>query len=334
MIPHNQPSLGEQEARAAAAIVSSNKLVQGSQTRDFEDEMCQYLGLPPGHAVCVSSGTSALYVALNVLALQNKKVGLPSYSCTSLKHACTLNNSKPVFLDIKANTPIVETNYNSFDALIYPYLYGFASHLPKLVDKLIIEDVAQALGARTNNGMLGTLGDIGVLSFYATKMISSGGQGGMLVSKDKTLIEQAKQYLNFDQVIDQEQRFNFHITEIQAAIGRVQLRKLPEFIEKRNAIWQIYQDHQLPLMDIDDENLKHVRYRAIVMTSNVNRLINYLAEYGIRAINPFTTSELLSAENINASQLCRQTLSLPIYPNLSLAQAKYIARTLQQGIKI
>jgi perosamine synthetase len=329
MIPHNKPTMGNDEASAAAKVIASNYLVSGNNIARFEDEMCEYLGLPNGHAVCVTSGSSALFIALHILELANKNIVLPSYVCSSLKHACLLNNAKPIYIDNNINSTLPNINSlenKNFDALIYPYLYGFASKLPKLENKLIIEDLAQALGARIGNKMLGTIGDIGVLSFYATKMISAGGQGGMLVSKHKTLIDKAKSYLDFDQKVDEHRRFNFHITEMQAAIGRVQLQRLPQFIEQRRILWDIYQEQHLTLLDIKEKNFNHVRYRAIIHTDKQQTLIRYLNTHNISAINPFTRQELLSKNCPNAVSLCKKTVSLPLYPSLAVKDAQKIAQ--------
>ena len=328
MIPHNKPTLDQNELNAVDKVLMSNHLVYGNNIQKFEDEMCDFVGLPHGHAVCVSSGSSALLIALHVLELKHKNVAIPSYACSSIKNACLLNQSFPIYLDNQQGKPIVhitENDKNKLDGLIYPYLYGFSSTLPSIEGKPIIEDIAQSLGASNNNQMLSTIGNIGILSFYATKMITSGGQGGMLISRDKTFIQAAKDFILFDQKIDNNLHFNLHMTEIQAAIGRVQLKKLPEFIKKREDIWNIYNDEGLPLLDVQQLNLRHVRYRAIVLTPKQKELINTLKLNKVTAINPFTENELLSPHSTNALALTKQTVSLPIYPSLSIKQAKEIA---------
>ncbi|MFT4925438.1 MAG: perosamine synthetase [Phenylobacterium sp.] len=327
MIPHNRPTIGEPEAAAAAQVINSGYLVGGEQTRQFENDMCDFLGLPAGHALCVTSGSSALYIALKVLALAHKTVAMPGYVCSSLQHACALNQSKPLYLDNQAGLPIPQFDGQSFDGLIYPYLYGLSSYLPSQ-PKPVIEDLAQALGAKVDGQMLGTMGTVGVLSFYATKLMTSGGQGGMLVSTDASLIAAARDYIEFDQRQDNFARFNFHITEMQAAIGRVQLQRLPEFIEQRQQRWQIYRDAGLPLLDIvdtADNSLSHVRYRAVVTCQQPQRLIDVLKAQDVSAINPFDVSELLSTDCPNALALCQQTVSLPLYPTLGIDDCKRIA---------
>jgi len=332
-IPHNRPTVGKEEAAAAAKVIETGYLAGGQQTPLFEDEICEFLGLPAGHAVAVTSGSSALFLALKVLGLGQRPVAIPSYVCSSLKHACVMNQCRPTYLDNQADLPVVDTtSATNASALIYPYMYGFASALPS--HQCVIEDLAQALGASYGGQKLGTLGDIGVLSFYATKMLTSGGQGGMLVSKDKAMIDAARDFLEFDQRVDDQARFNLHITEVQAAIGRVQLRRLPDFIEKRAELWDIYQSYGLPLLDINDNKAQHVRYRVIVKTPSPENLVKFLHQQQVTAINPFNETELLDKGSINAAKLCRQTVSLPLYPSLTLEQAKYIAEHTRIGLDL
>lgn len=333
MIPHNRPTVGIEEARAASQVVESGYLTSGKQTQLFEDEICEFLGLPAGHALAVTSGSSALFVALRVLGLSNQHVAIPSYVCSSLKHACLLNQSKPIFLDNLRDLPIVDvSSHQTTSGLIYPYMYGLASEIPQ--NGTVIEDLAQALGANYAGQKLGTIGDIGVLSFYATKVITAGGQGGMLVSKNKALIETARDYIEFDQKVDEQARFNLHITEMQAAIGRVQLKKLPQFVEKRAELWSLYQSYDLPLLDYVDDKAEHVRYRAIVKTARPEQLTSYLKDENITAINPFEPSELLDTSASHAAALCQRTVSLPMYPSLTVEQAHHVAAQTQLGLQL
>jgi perosamine synthetase len=335
--PHNKPSLGEEELNAAQEVITSGMLAGGKQTALFEDEICQFLGLPKGHAVATSTGSSALFLSLTML--KSKKVVIPTYVCHSLKQAAKLAKVETEFVDIaEDSTVICQKSLSSCDAdtLIHPYIYGEASELPKFSGH-IIEDVAQALGASVNNQKLGTIADIGVLSFYATKLITSGGQGGMVVSKNKQHIKDIRNYLNFDMPTDQLDHFNLPMTEIQAAIGRSQLKKLPNFLKKREEIWQIYHQAGLPLMNINSDTnelnknlvINSVKYRAILMTPKAKQLINYLAEHNIVAIVPIEEGELLTPTK-NALKLTMNTVSLPIYPSLSHQQAEKIARLCQK----
>jgi len=331
-IDHNKLTLGIDEQNAAAQVLSSSVLANGKQVSLFEQEICQLLNLPKGHAVATSTGSSALFLALTTL--KSQRVVMPSYVCNSLKQAADLAHVSSDIIDITESSTRIcpkALSKSTADTLIYPYLYGQTSKLPKF-SGFIIEDIAQALGAKINGNALGTQGDIGVLSFYATKLITSGGQGGMVVSKNKEYIDFIRDYLDFDMQTGQKAHFNLPLTEIQAAIGRVQLSKLNKFIHKREQIWQVYLNFGLPLLDISEENSQPVRYRAVLLTKHAKALIKHLSRNHIKTIVPIEQSELLS-QSEHAIFLSNNTISLPIYPNLSLKEAQKIARLCQNFLK-
>lgn len=318
-IPHNKPTLGKEEEIAAIRVIQSGWLTQGIEVENFENEFCDFLGLPHGHAVAVSSGTSALFLALLAFDAKNKNIAFPSYVCSSLRHAVAMVCANEIIVDIKENTPNIDIDNlknNNYDMAIIPHMYGIPVDVLKISNELIIEDCAQALGARINDINIGLQGKIGIFSFYATKLITSGGQGGMVVSKDKSLIDQIRDYREFDCRKDSKKRFNFQMTDLQAAIGREQLKKFPYFIKRREEIFQIYKQNGLNLLDINDKNIIPVRYRAVLMTPNPEKTIDNLENVGVKSIIPIEDWELLKPTP-NALKLAHETVSLPIYPELT-----------------
>lgn len=325
MIPHNKLSFSKNEKCYVNDVLDSRRLSNGSYTERFENGICDLLGLPNGHAVAVTSGSAALFIALQALDAQNKKVAIPSFVCSSLRNACTLSNSLVHICDIEGDSLKIdqkELTDSQSDILINPYLFGISNPLPDFKGS-IIEDCAQSLGAKFRGKSLGTIGDIGILSFYATKLITSGGQGGMLVSKNKDLIDFSRDFINFDMRKDASFRFNFSITEIQAAVGLAQLEEFPEFLQKRNEIWDIY--HSMGLNLIESPNKGSVRYRAVVKTPDASKLIRHLHDNKISAIVPIEEWELLSKTTKNAIKLSNSTVSIPLYPTLSKNDACKIA---------
>jgi perosamine synthetase len=188
MIPHNKPTIGKEEAAAAKRVLDSGWLSEGSEVLSFENEFCKYLGLPKGHAVAVSNGTSALYLALWSLDANNKNIAFPGYACSALQNAVSLIGGHEKIIDVKKNSPNIDlemvTKENS-DLVIVPHMYGIPTELTNIHNLNIIEDCAQSLGAEINNKKVGLHGTVGIFSFYATKLITSGGQGGMFVSNNK-----------------------------------------------------------------------------------------------------------------------------------------------------
>ena len=105
MIKHNQPFLDHKEEQAAIKTISSGLVSQGSEVAKFETDLCNFFKLPKGHAVVVSSGSAALFLALWSLNAKNKRVGIPVYSCAALRNATGLIGSKSVFLDCDEDSP-------------------------------------------------------------------------------------------------------------------------------------------------------------------------------------------------------------------------------------
>jgi perosamine synthetase len=197
---------------------------------------------------------------------------------------------------------------------------------------VVIEDCAQALGASFAGAPVGVNGQVGIFSFYATKMITSGGQGGMLVSRDRGLADTARDYRQFDGRHDCKPRFNFQMTDLQAAIGRVQLRKLPGFVARRDEIFARYRAAGFNLLDEKTRGVP-VRYRSIVRTESPRAIIDKLAQYDIKAIVPVEDWELLGAaeQYPNATALTRTTVSLPTYPLLSDEELSRILDVLNEA---
>lgn len=324
MIPHNRPTLGVEEEQVALKVIRSCQLAQGPEVENFENEFCQFIGLPKGHAVAVSSGTAALFLSLWALGAQGGKVIFPSYVCSALRHAVGMINGHEYLVDVAQNSPNIDVNAiqkNNPNITIIPHMYGIPVDLTDFQSTKIIEDCAQALGAKVNGKSVGLQGIIGIYSFYVTKLMTTGGQGGMVVSKDKTLVDAVRDYREFDYRHDSKKRFNFQMTDLQAAIGREQLKKLPEFLSRRSTIFNMYKQAGLELLDVDYSNdkLYPVRYRAIVKTKNSKQMIESLASAGIQAIIPTEDWELLGDPSLfpNAYRLTKETVSLPIYPSLS-----------------
>lgn len=321
MIPHNRPTLGIEEEAAALRVLRRGWLAQGEEVEKFENEFCDFIGLPHGHAVALSSGTSSLYLALHILNAENKKILFPSYVCSALRHAVSMSKGNEQLVDISSNSPNISMNEiqkNPHDISIIPHMYGLPINFEN-TKNLVIEDCCQALGAKVNDEMVGLKGDIGIFSFYVTKLMTSGGQGGMLISKNKETADQARDYREFDLRNDSKKRFNFQMTDLQAAIGREQLKKLPSFLKKRNEIFNIYKNAGLELIDNSDINTQPIRYRAIIKTSNPKEIINSLDSAGVKAIVPTEDWELLGPSSLfpNGLKLSRETVSIPLYPSLT-----------------
>lgn len=335
MIPHNRPTIGKAEKSAASRVLGSQWLAQGGETEAFEDEFCASLGLPSGHAVAVSSGSAALYLALWGLGAEGKRVCFPGYACSALRNAVALAGATQLVGDVAAGTPNLDLGAipEESDIVILPHMFGIPARMDKVPKDIpVIEDCAQALGAMVDGRPVGNQGKLAIFSFYATKMITTGGQGGMVVSRDRDLVDAVRDYRQFDCRHDRRTRFNFQMTDVQAAIGRAQLARLSDFVSRREEIFARYKQAGIPLLDSPDEGLKPVRYRAIWRREEPQPVIDALREAGIGSIVPIEDWELLdAAERLpNAYQMTQQTVSLPIYPSLKNKELNSIVRRLER----
>lgn len=337
MIPHNLPTVGTEEHAAAIRVLQSNWVAQGPEVEAFENELCRFLNIPDGHAVAVSSGSAALYLALWALEGKKKRIALPVYSCAALRNAVGLVDATPVYLDSGEESPNINTDdagKAGIDILIAPSMFGIPVCVPETRSYKVIEDIAQSLGAMVSGERIGLRGEVGICSFYATKLITTGGQGGAVISKNKALIDNIRDYREFDCRDDSELRFNFQMTDVQAAIGRVQLERLSEFIEKREQLFEIYSTTGIELLKPSIPSHIPVRYRAVIRCSDPMGLIKRLSENGIRAIIPLERWELLDnpEDYPNAEFFSLTTISLPMYPGLSLLDAKNIATIVKKSL--
>ena len=270
MISHNKPTLGLEEEEAAIRVIRSGWVAKGEEVKSFENEFCNFVGLPKGHAVAVSNGTAALYLAVLALDGSGKKIASPGYVCSALRHAVDMSKGENVLIDTEYDSPNIDLKtvyYKNIPIAIIPHTYGIPINLSNLKKIMVIEDCSHALGAKINGKSVGLQGELGIMSLAATKMITSGGSGGMLVSKNKQLIEKIIDYIEYDMKKDDNKRFNFQMNDLQAAIGREQLRKLPDFLTRREEIFQKYKIAGLDLLDIspvDAQTIQPVRFRAVL----------------------------------------------------------------------
>lgn len=347
IIPHNKPTLGKEEISAIEEVMKNGWIAEGKKVAEFEEEFCKYIGLPPFHAVALSNGTSALYLALKVFGVKiGDEVIVPTYVCSAVLNAIYMVGAKPILTDVEKRDfnisyqDIIRKISNKTKSIIVPHTFGVPADIT-LIKKIgipIIEDCAVALGSKIGKKRVGVFGDIAIFSFYASKVITTG-YGGMLVSKNQEYVEKARDYREFDCRKKYKPRFNFQMSDFQAAIGKVQLKKLPLFLEKRKRIANEYykilpKDKVWPPYDI--ENKEPNFYRFLIRSNKPRIIKDSLEKEGIKTIIPIETYELLHRYlNENpayfpvSENISKTTLSLPIYPSLNssnIARIKFILK--------
>ncbi len=318
MIRHSAPCLGTEEEEAATRVIRSNYLAQGPEVEAFERECADFFHRK--HAVAVNSGTAALHLALAALGVtEGDPVALPAYACASLITAVRLQRGRSVLCDIGPDYVLAPDGLPpEAHAVIVAHLFGASGSLP--AHDAVIEDIAQSMGGPT-----GASSPVAITSFYATKMITTG-EGGMLLTDDEALAEYARDRRDYDNRDDWVERYNYKMTDLQAAVGRVQLRRLPEFLARRRAIAERYSEAfaGLPLALPNPEG--HVFFRYVIATDRREALETHLANQGIEAKRPVyrPAHHYLGGEIPASERAHQQCLSLPIYPSLLDAQLERV----------
>jgi perosamine synthetase len=336
VVPHSHPTIEADDLASVDQVLRSGHLAQGNVVRAFEDDMAALLGLPDG--VATSSGTAALHLALLALGVgPGAEVLIPSYTCVALLHAVHLTGATPRIVDSEPDgvnmwaadaarqvSPIT-------GAIILPHMFGTVGPLEALrtLGVPIIENCAQALGATTHGVPAGSLGDVTVLSFYATKVITTG-EGGMLLSRSEGLLADAQDLRDYDNRAEYRLRFNYKMTDVQAALGRSQLSKLSRFVSRRQAIADAYHaalDGVAPAYTVGRAG--DMYYRYVIRVPDPDAFIRSASMQGVECKRPVfrPLHELLQVQSCpHAARTFRHAVSLPLYPSLSDDGARTISR--------
>ncbi|MDF1590723.1 MAG: DegT/DnrJ/EryC1/StrS family aminotransferase [Desulfobacterales bacterium] len=331
-IPHSRPTLGPEEARRVAEVIRSGHLAPGDQLQSFEQTFAENVG--KGSAAGVSSGTAALHLVLIAMGVgPADEVIIPSYVCTALLNAVRYVGARPVLSDIDPETHNMDPDdakkriTRHTRAMIVPHMFGLPADMERLkgLNVPIIEDCAQAVGSSYAGKSVGTFGQAAIFSFYATKVITTG-EGGMVVSGSKKIIERIKDLRDYDEKRDYKIRYNYKMTDIAAALGSVQLKKLETFIRNRRRIARHYDDF------LKDLNLKlppadpgRIYFRYVVgLDADSTTLIQQLQKKGIMCAKPVNKPlhQYLKQKGFTKTDtVWRNSVSLPIYPGLTRGDA-------------
>lgn len=341
LITHSKPTLEAKDARAAAAVVQSGHLVQGARVEEFERRMASFIGARGG--VAVSSGTVALELALLALGVEcGDEVILPSYVCTAPWLAVVRVGATPKLVDIEPDTYAIDPVQvkravsRRTRAIIVPHPFGLPADLTRLqaLHVPLIEDCAQTLGATERGRPVGSVGAAAVCSFYATKLLCTG-EGGMLLSRKQTILERGRALREYDEEPRLERAgFNRKMTDLQAALGLSQLRRLRAFLGRRAAIAHTYHkaladlDAALPVVP---KGRTHCFYRYVIRLRRRGALDDVMARLerrGVQCRRPVfrPLHQYLKLKGYPESEAAHRTaLSIPIYPSMTEAM---VARTI------
>jgi perosamine synthetase len=251
-----EPWIDQEEIDAVVDVMKSGWITEAKKTAEFEQMIAEFVGTK--YASVMSNGTVTLFAGLAALGVGNgDEVIVPDFTMVASPNAIHLVGAKPVFVDIERDTLCldlddVEKKITKKTKAIMPVaLNGRYPDMKRLLqiakdNKLyIIEDTAQALGCYYKKKHLGTFGEIGSFSFSTPKVITTA-QGGALVTNDKSLYEKIVQVKDFGRIDRNTQNhdaigYNFKFTDIQAAVGVVQMKKLAWRLQRKKEMFALYQ---------------------------------------------------------------------------------------------
>lgn len=271
-IPISLPMTGQEEWEALKEPIFSGWITQGPKVKEFEDLFAKRHNVK--HALAVTSCTTALHLALVALGVkEGDEVIVPAFTWVSTANAVMYCGATPVFIDIDPVTFNIDTEQlkskltDKTKAIIPVHLFGLCADVDKIKeiapDLKIVEDGACAAGSALEGNPAGSLGDIGCFSFHPRKSVTTG-EGGMLTTNDDELADRLNKLRNHGASISEEQRhkgprpyilpefdmvgYNFRMTDLQGAVGVVQIQKLDKFIDERAKWAQFYHEQ---FRDID-----------------------------------------------------------------------------------
>jgi UDP-4-amino-4-deoxy-L-arabinose-oxoglutarate aminotransferase len=243
VIPHSRPWLDAADQQAVDAVLLSGMIAQGVCVQDFERAVGEWTGT--GEGIACTSGTAALILALKTLGIRaGDEVVLPTYVCWNVLAAVTAVGATPRLCDVNQNGVITAQTAQAAltartKAIVAVHIFGHPCDIASLnlLGLPVIEDACQAFGLDINGSRAGSLGSLGILSFHATKCLTTG-EGGMLISKSHDLLEQARALTSSADHANATSVSS--ITDLQAALGLSQLARYSDFLSRRRQLLASY----------------------------------------------------------------------------------------------
>lgn len=345
---------------AVAKVMERGCYIISEEVKAFEAEFSAYA--ETSHGIGVGSGTEALHLALAACEIgPGDEVITVSHTAVATIAAIELTGAKPVMIDIEKDYYAIDPEKISTaisprtKAIVPVHLYGLPVNLDPILSIArekgfrVIEDCAQAHGARYKERRVGSLGDMGCFSFYPTKNLGAIGDAGMIVTNDQKLAEKAKllrEYGWAERYVSHITGWNSRLDELQAAILRVKLKYLDRDNQRRAKLAQLYNEQliglplQLPAVR---NSSTHVYHLYVIRTTERDRLLKHLREQGISALihypipvnlQPAYKDRLAESGNLpETEKAAGEILSLPMYPELTSDEVNVVCAAIKKYFK-
>ncbi len=359
---------GPEEERAVIEVIRSGWITQGPTTEEYERELARYFGSK--YAVATSSGTTALHLAYIAAGIKRgSKVIVPSLTFVATVSPLIWIGAIPIFVDIHSlkypnlDPEEVEKHAKDADAIVFVHYAGYTKFIEEIKEiaerysLTLIEDASHAIGSRIGDRFAGTFGAAGAFSTFTNKNLSTG-EGGFILTNDEKTYEKAKllrsyglttssysKYTRGDTVYDVvEIGFNYRPTEITAALGLTQLKKLEEKNRKRVELVRAYREFlgEDFLIPFDDYESSANYIFPVVLPEGLNRneVAKRLGEAGIQTsvhyppVHKFTAFKDFDVNLPKTEEFSERELTLPLYPSLEVNDIKVISEELKRATNL
>jgi len=348
-LPLSKPYFDSEDLKEIQKVLGSGWVTMGPKVKELEGKISDYLGI--NHAMAVTNCTSALHLSLLAVGIgDGDEVLVSDYTFPATGHAILYCRAKPVFVDIdpgtyNINPDLIEKKITDKTKAIIPvHTFGQPAEMDKIMkvagkhNLKVIEDAACALGAKYKNKFVGTIGDIGCFSFHGRKSITTG-EGGMAVTSDKNLAEKIRSLSVFGSARKPGKSaciaeftavgYNYKMSDIAAALGIAQLKKLEKIIEKKQSLakhWdeKLSRDMKAVAAPYVSGSARHIYQSYVPLLDkrlDRDKIIKMLAERGIETqIGTYALHAqpvYRSADKCpNSLDVFKRALSLPIYYTL------------------
>ncbi len=351
MIPISKPEIGREEIEAVKSVLESGMLAQGEEVEEFEAKFASFIGVK--HAIATNSGTSALHTALASAGIRRgDEVITTAFSFFATASAILMQGARPVFVDIDPRTyninpeKVERAITERTKAIIPVHLYGQPCEMKELMAiaeehrLMVIEDAAQAHGAMYGGRRVGSIGDMGVFSFYSTKNIITG-EGGMITTDDDEIAERARMIRNHGQrrrYVHECLGYNYRMTNIAAAIGLVQLEKLEKLNARRISNARYYSEHLKVKPPYVAPHLRHVFHQYTIRVNSRSRakFLHHLEAhgigYGIYYPMPLPRQPAIAARVYcpEAELASGEVVSIPVHPGLKTEDIRRVVEVVNE----
>jgi dTDP-4-amino-4,6-dideoxygalactose transaminase len=345
--------------KAVLEVLDSGWYILHEKVREFEGKFAEFCNVR--NAICVSSGTAAIFLSLQALDIgKGDEVIIPSFSFIATANPILEVGAKTVFADIDPKTCTIDPEKirkvvtKRTKAIMPVHLYGHPANMDEIMeiadenDLYVIEDACQAHGAEYKGRRTGGLGHVACFSFYPSKNMTVCGDGGVLLTQDAKVAETVRKMRDHgrrDKYVFDIRGYNLRFNEIQAAIGMKQLEKLPKWNEARRDIAKMYTKAlaNFVITPTEEKWAKHVYHLYVIRTRKRDELREFLSRNGVSTLVHYPVPihqqpsiiDIMGAQKTlkETEKAAKEVLSIPMYPALTKQEVEYVSDKISEFFK-